>query len=98
MTDDLWWIDTSIPLKDKCLVELVRGTILWIVWLERNKICFQNTSIPSVQTVGAKIIFLTIFWCKSLGDNQLLKLSLLMAFDVGDLPCQDLVIREVVED
>lgn len=95
---DLWSLDTLIPLKDKSMVELVRGTILWTIWLERNKLCFQNSSIPSIQSVGAKIISLATLWCKSLGTNQLLKLPLLMPLDVVDLPCQNLVTIGVKED
>lgn len=35
--EELWYIYTSIPLKNKLLIELFRGAILWILWLTRNK-------------------------------------------------------------
>ena len=85
--DDIWYINALIPLKDKALVELVRGAILWCIWLEWNKICFQNSSIPILQVVGSKIISLTTFWCKSLNDGSLLHLSLILPLSTNDMPC-----------
>ena len=80
------------------MVELVRGSILWTLWLERNKLCFQNRSIPSVQSVGAKIVSLATLWCNSLGTNNLFKLSFLMSLDVVDLSRQNLVTMDIGED
>ena len=34
--DELWLIDASIPLKDRLLVELLRGVVLWTIWLEKE--------------------------------------------------------------
>lgn len=39
--DDLWDLDACIPLKDSISIEMIRGAILWSMWLE-NKICFQD--------------------------------------------------------
>lgn len=71
------------------MVELV--IVLWIIWLERNKLCFQDCSIPTLQSVGARIAAWASFWCKTLGNNLFLKLSLLMPLDTTNLPCQDLL-------
>jgi zinc-binding in reverse transcriptase len=35
---DLWQIDCCVPLKNKFVVEMVRGEVLWTIWLERNKL------------------------------------------------------------
>lgn len=32
---DLWILDASIPLKDKLLLEMIRGAVLWVIWLEK---------------------------------------------------------------
>jgi hypothetical protein len=60
---DLWYIDCSIPLKDNVIVEMVRETILWVIWLERNKLCFTNGKCRNIKVVGLQIISLTSFWC-----------------------------------
>jgi hypothetical protein len=39
---DLWYLDRCIPLKNKYVIEMVRGVVLWNVWLERNRLCFTN--------------------------------------------------------
>lgn len=89
---DIWHIAAPIPLKEPLLIELIRGVVLWILWLERNKICFQHTPLPSVQVVGSKIISLTIFWCTTLNSALLPFLPLIMPMDVVSMPCQDLII------
>ena len=87
--DDLWLLDASIPLKDRLLVELLRGAILWNVWLERNRVIFNDdTTLISAKSLGFKIISLATFWCKSRSENSYLKLSLMLPYDVKDLPDQ----------
>ena len=87
--DDLWLLDASIPLKDRLLVELLRGAILWNVWLERNRVIFNaNTTPISAKSLEFKIISLATFWCKSRSENSYLKLSLMLPCDVKDLPDQ----------
>jgi hypothetical protein len=54
---------SSIPLKDTVIVEMVRGAILWVIWLERNKLCFTNEKYRNIKVVGLQIISLTSFWC-----------------------------------
>ena len=96
--DDLWLLDASIPLKDRLLVELLRGAILWIVWLERNRVIFNDNTTPiSAKSVGFKIISLATFWCKSSSDNSYLKLSLMLPCDVKDLPDQILEEAEATQ-
>jgi hypothetical protein len=34
---DLQDLDCDIPLKNACVVELVRSIVLWVIWLERKK-------------------------------------------------------------
>jgi hypothetical protein len=57
--EDLWEIDYSIPLKNQYVVELIRGAVLWSVWLERNRLCFHDQSkLMNVDVVGLLIISL----------------------------------------
>jgi hypothetical protein len=85
-------IDASIPFKDRLLIELLRGAVLWIIWLERNRLCFNDSTPCSIKILGTKIISLTQFWCQSRGDDYFFKLNLIMPFDVKDLP--DLLLLE----
>jgi zinc-binding in reverse transcriptase len=39
---ELWLIDANIPYKDPKLCELVRGTFLWVIWNERNRLIFKG--------------------------------------------------------
>ena len=89
--DDVWFLNACIPLKHIPLVEFVRGAVLWIIWLERNKICFQETCIPSLKSVGSKIISLVKFWCNHTNTGSLLQLSLILPMDTNDLNSQDLI-------
>ena len=89
--DDVWFLNAAIPLKNKPVVELVRGAVLWCIWLERNRICFQNHSVPTLQVVGSKIISLASFWCKTLNDGSMLHLSLILPFHTNDMPCQVMI-------
>jgi zinc-binding in reverse transcriptase len=41
--DDLWLIDCCLSLKDRVLIELIRGTICWIIWLKSEK-CISITN------------------------------------------------------
>ena len=68
---------------------MLRGAILWNVWLERNRVIFNDNTTPiSAKSLGFKIISLATFWCKSSSDNSYLKLSLMLPCDVKDLPDQ----------
>ena len=86
--DDLWLIEACIPLKDKNTVMLMLASVLWTIWLERNRICFNTTTPLSVKSIGAKLISLAHLWCNSIPKNSLLKLSLMLPSDVKDLPEQ----------
>lgn len=33
---DMSFLNASISLKDKLLLELISGVVLWMIWLERN--------------------------------------------------------------
>jgi hypothetical protein len=62
--DDLWLIDCCIPLKDRGLVELIRGAVCLVIWLERNNIIFNNVAPSSFRSLGLKIINFIIFGVK----------------------------------
>lgn len=83
--EDLWLVDVSLPFKNRLLVEVIRGAVLWTILLERNpSMFFKGTN---AKTLGSKIISLTSFWVSnknSSGSN--LSLSIILSFDVKDLP------------
>jgi zinc-binding in reverse transcriptase len=82
---DLWNLDCSILLKDTIIVETIRGVILWVVWLERNKVCFRSSSPRSIKSIGIQIISLTTFWSTHSGNGNIFKLSLVLPQTVDDL-------------
>jgi hypothetical protein len=76
-------------LKNQYVVELIRGAVLWIVWLERNRLCFANKGKPKHVTVtGMQIISLARYWCGIKGKTNLLHLSIILPQDVEVLSLQ----------
>ena len=49
----------------------------------------------SLKALGIKIISLAFFWCQSKGDNSFFKLTLILPYDVKELPEQ---VREESEE
>jgi hypothetical protein len=82
---DLWEIDCCIPLKDRYVIEFIRCAVLWVVWLERNKLCFTNQKRQTVAMLGSHILSLAKHWCTCKGKVDLLKLSLVLPQDVDAL-------------
>ena len=79
-------VDAYIPLKDRPLVELIKGVVLWVIWLERNRLCFNtNSNCKSIISIAAQIVSLATFWCKSRGDDLYLKLTLILPCDVKEI-------------
>ena len=60
--EKLWELDYCIPLKDVNLVEIIRGAVLWSIWLDKNRIEFRDGRILDVQDLGSTIISLAYFW------------------------------------
>lgn len=83
--NDLWLIDSCIPLKDVLLVELLRVATLWNIWLARNKLCFNDSAMPSLANIGSSIISLASYWCKIRNDDSYFKLTLILPMDVSNL-------------
>lgn len=46
MYKDIWFSDSCIPLKDKLLLKIFRGAVFWVLWKERNKLYFQDGTLP----------------------------------------------------
>ena len=84
----------SIPLKDSYLVEMIRGAVLWSIWLARNKLCFQGVT-TNPRAIGSQIIAFTNFWCKCRNDGSLFKLSLILPSDILKISVQtaDLMVQ-----
>ena len=59
--NELWLLDVYIPLKDILLVELIRGVVLWNIWLEMNRIIFKGGIPKNVQTIGGQMITMASF-------------------------------------
>ena len=78
-------LDAYIPLKDRPLVELIKGAVLWVIWIERNRLCFNNVCGKSIMSIAANIVSLATFWCKSRGDNLYFKLTLILPCDVKEI-------------
>jgi hypothetical protein len=49
--DDLWMLDVIILFKRIGLVEILIGAIRWTVWLERNRICFQQGTLDPMNLI-----------------------------------------------
>jgi hypothetical protein len=87
--DDLWKIDASISFKNETLVEIIRSVVLWIVWLERNRICFNIDVVPkSIKMLGMQILRLIQFLCKNLDEALLLIIQYILPQDVQSLHLQ----------
>lgn len=86
---DLWILDAYIPLKDKFLLELIRAATLWILWLNRNRVYFNGSPVPSLASLGSQIISLTTYWCKANADDSYLKLTLILPMDATHLSQAD---------
>lgn len=95
--DDIWNLDNDVPLKNKSVLEAVRGAVMWVVWLERNRICLENGKVRSLKSLGLHMINLASFWCKNKGKTNILKLSLVLPQDVVDLPLQGLGVEKEAE-
>ena len=81
----LWELDYCIPLKDANLVKMIRGAVLWSLWLDRNRIVFRNGNILNIQALGSKIISLAFFWASQQKTDLTEQLKLIMPCDVKDL-------------
>lgn len=67
---------------------MVRGTVIWSVWLERNKIIFKGGKIKSAKSLGMYIVNLVKYWCQLGKNNSYLKAQMVIPWDVNDLPVQ----------
>jgi hypothetical protein len=66
--EDLWDLDCNIPLKNQYVVELIRGVVLWTVWLERNRLYFNDMSkLKNIAVIGMQIVSLARYWCEIQG-------------------------------
>lgn len=77
---------------------MIRGAIVWIIWLERNNVCFKGLVPTTSKTFGIKIIALTSFWCQSGNDDSFSNLYLIILFDLKELPNQLRVEEEKAVD
>lgn len=51
-------------MKDPNIVKIIRGVVLWSVWLERNMLIFKGASSRSVQSIGVQIVAIAQFSCQ----------------------------------
>lgn len=81
----MWPIDNLIPLKDKKIVELVRGAVIWSIWLEKNRNIFRGGNIKSYRSLDISIINLVKYLCQMSKNNSYLKTQLVLLVDVERL-------------
>jgi hypothetical protein len=84
----LWYLDSCIPLKNKYVIEMIRGAVLWNVWLERNRLCFTNYKSRTVSMLAMQIISMAHHWCQKKGRVDLLYLSLVLPQEIAELSMQ----------
>jgi hypothetical protein len=84
----LWDLNFRISLKDAIVIEIVRGAVLWAVWLERNKIVFISSKLRSLKCLALQIISLASFWCLHTSNGNLRNLSLVLPQNTYDLCMQ----------
>jgi hypothetical protein len=99
--EDIWVIDALIPYKNSQLIEMIRGAVLWTIWLERNKLCFQNDPPKIIKSVGMQILRLVFFWCQHACSSHYNDLLSVMPQEVQNLPLQvnhleDLVVTDLL--
>jgi hypothetical protein len=77
-------------------MELIRGAVLWTIWLEINRLCFNDKCKPKhVTVIGMQIISLSRYWCGIKGKVNLLHLSIILLQDVEILSLQ---VQDLVEE
>ena len=91
-------MDYCIPLKDANLVEIIRGAVLWNIWLDRNRILFNAGHVYTVQVLGAKIMALANFWATNQKSNLTSQLNLILPSDLKDLIGSTMVSMEAIQD
>jgi hypothetical protein len=52
--------------------------VLWTIWLEMNRLCFQNGSPKIVRSIGMQILRLVSFWYQHVYTSLYNELSLIM--------------------
>jgi hypothetical protein len=53
--------------------------------VKMNKLCFTDAVCKNIKTIDSHIIGLVIFWCTHVGNDKLLKLSLILSQNIDDL-------------
>jgi hypothetical protein len=61
------------------------GAVLWVIWLEHNRLCFQGGNVKNIHSIGMQIIGLVSFWFKHNKESSLLKLTVVLSQDVQNL-------------
>lgn len=95
---DLWLLDALIPLKNSILIELIRAATIWVVWLTKNRVCFNGAIVPSLSSLGSQIITLTSYWYKSNSHDSFFKLTLALPIDVTNLSQADNIITNIMKE
>jgi zinc-binding in reverse transcriptase len=60
--EDIWLLDAVIPFKNMIVVEMIRSVVMWTIWLEKNRIYFQNKGVRSFKIIGMHILSLVTYW------------------------------------
>jgi len=81
----LWKIDYCIPLKEPNIIEIIRGSVLWNIWLDRNRIIFKEGNIQDVHVIVSKILTMARFWASNQKSDLTCHLNLILPCDLKDL-------------
>jgi hypothetical protein len=69
-------------------MEMIRGAVLWTIWLEINCLCFYNGTLKLLRSTGLQILTLVSFWCQHATASQITNLPLTVPLEVQSLPLQ----------
>lgn len=78
-------MDYCISLKEFNIVEIIRSSVLWNLWLDRNRIIFKGRQIQDVHVLGAKILVVARFWALNKKSDLTSQLNLFFLYDLKDL-------------
>jgi hypothetical protein len=59
--EDIWFLYAFISFKHAQLVKMIRGEVLWIIWLERNNLYFNIVEPNFAKIINIMILSLVHF-------------------------------------
>jgi hypothetical protein len=66
---------------------MLRAVILWVIWIEMNRLVLQHGNYKSIRTIDNSIIILIKFWCQVKGNKYIDNLYLILLSDLVHYLC-----------